>query len=591
MDKTKNNGLSLGVAWLVLISGTNAAWSQKTIPINNSGTFSLEQQGANNALRSRAFEANPELQNFSPSNAGDTLLLDFFSDKQYKAVVLQAGKSYDGITSITAQVVNTAFGYCYISVAGNGIALSAELPQKDEFFSVRKINGKHYLAEQSLSEVQHEHDGECNHAPESSSSGRPALRAVSNPTLSESNAAATVDILVVYTPAAKAVAAQNGSNIDLEIAGGIQRSNLALANSHANVTLNLAHKQEVDYTETNNPNTDLVRLRNPEDGYADEAHALRTRYNADLVVLLLGESGSNVAGAGYIINSEYGNPKSGFSVVKARHINNGYVLVHEIGHNFGCGHHTNTDNEALYSYSHGYGGSSSLGNFSTIMAYENVGGPRIPYFSDPNISYGGVAIGSANANNAKTIRQTKGLIAAYSNEIPWTDAFLKDITLSGGALSPAFNPGVYQYTVDVDNSVTSIGVQGIANSQYAAVSGNVTAMPLNEGSNTVVIEVEDGWTNYKKTYTVTVNRDTDTSIESIESSGLKVWSANGMIHIDSSVEEITAVSVYGFNGGMIKAFKPQAHQFEIANPHGIQTAILLIETGQNKKYSKKVVLR
>ncbi|MDR0872155.1 MAG: M12 family metallo-peptidase [Prevotellaceae bacterium] len=512
MRKEKNKVQRLVL--LIFIFGINAAWAQKTININSEKAFSEQQD----VSRSRAFEANPALQNFSQSNVGDTLLLDFFGDKRYKAVVLQVGKSYDGITGITAQVTDTEFGYCYISVAGNNIALSAELPQKDEFFSVKKINGENYLTEQTLSEVQHEHSDECGHVSEHSGSKRSAILRSVNPSQSESFAAVTVDILVVYTPAAKVEIAQKGNDIDLEIDGGIQQSNLVLSNSNTNVTLNLVYKQEVDYTESSSPNTDLDRLRDPQDGHADEAHALRSRYNADLVVLLLAESGSNVAGAGYILSNDLygGNPKSGFSVLKAKHVNTtGYVLIHEIGHNFGCGHHVNTDannlsRTSLYSYSRGYAGTSSLGGFSTIMTYENVGGPRIPYFSDPVIPYNGVFVGAADANNAKTIRQTKELIAAYDYEVSCTDAFLRDITLSSGALSPAFNPGVYQYAVDVSNSVTDIDVEGIANSaRGATITGNVMAMPLNEGSNTVTISVVDFWGNNwnnPKTYTVTVNR-------------------------------------------------------------------------------------
>ncbi|GAP71774.1 bacterial Ig-like domain [Candidatus Symbiothrix dinenymphae] len=505
MKHLKNRGQSFGLAFLIVIFGMTSAWAQKSIGINSEKAF----QELGSHPRSRTFEINPQLQNFSQSNLGDTLLLDFFGDKHYKAVVKQVGKSYDGIVGITAQVTNTASGYCYISIAGNDFALSAELPQKDELFAVKKKNGQYYLTEQALSEVQHEHGGECGHVPENDGS---TLRAasVTTPTLPESNTAVTVDMLVVYTPAAKAVAVANGSTIDLDINAGIQQSNLVLRNSQTNVTLNLVYKQEINYTETTNPPSDLNRLRDPGDGYADEAHALRTRYNADLVVLLLGDNSSNIAGVAYIMNTESGNPQSGFAVVKARWVANGYTLIHEIGHNLGCGHHVSTDTDALYDYSHGYGEPSSSGNFSTIMTYGNLGlGAQIPYFSDQGVMYNSVAVGTADANNAKTIRQTKGLIAAYSDEVPWTDAFLQNITLSSGALSPTFNPGVYQYTVNVPNSVASINVTGVANSSHATVSGNVTAKPLVTGSNTVLLKVADGWTNYMKTYTVNIIRSID----------------------------------------------------------------------------------
>ncbi|GHT33616.1 hypothetical protein FACS189434_08150 [Bacteroidia bacterium] len=594
MRKEKNRVQRLGLALLIFIFGMNAAWAQKTISINSGKAFSEQQ----NVSRSRAFEANPALQNFSQSNVGDTLLLDFFGDKRYKAVVLQVGKSYDDITGITARITNTDFGYCYISIAGNNIALSAELPQKDEFFSVKKINGENYhLTEQKLSEMQHEHSDECSHVSEHSGSKRNAVLRSVIPSQPESFAAVTVDVLVVYTPAAKAETLQNGKDIDLEINAGIQKSNQVLSNSNTNVTLNIVYKQEVDYTESSSPNTDLDRLRDPQDGYADEAHALRSRYNADLVVFLLGESGSNVAGAGYILsNDQYGgNPRSGFSVLKAKHVNTtGYVLIHEIGHNFGCGHHVNTDannlsRTSLYSYSRGYAGTSSLGGFSTIMTYENVGGARIPYFSDPTIMYDGVAVGDANANNAKTIRQTKELIAAYDNEVACTDAFLRDITLSSGVLSPAFNPGVYQYTVNVGNSVTHIDVEGIANSSRGAtITGNVTAMPLSEGSNTVTISVEDSWGNNwnnPKTYTVTVNRSSIIT-------GTGETSAKPAFYTNPVVNELQInnlnlkngenITITNASGKIISRYTAGSTQTETINVSALPKGIYILNAGDFK---------
>jgi hypothetical protein len=284
-----------------------------------------------------------------------------------------------------------------------------------------------------------------------------------------------------------------------------------LSYSQTNVTLNLVYKQQVDYTESSNPNTDLLRLRDPQDGFADEVHAIRSRYKADLVMVILGEVySSNVLGAGFIPNDEWGNANSGFSVARVKTLNGDYTLIHEVGHNFGCGHHTDTDNTAIYTYAHGYKATTSLGSrFSTIMSYENTGGvyhPRIPYFSNPDIQYEYTKIGDANANNAKTIRQMKSVIASYGSEVQWTDAFLQNIAISAGTLTPAFNPGVYNYTVNVDNSISNIDINGIANSQHATVSGNINGMPLSVGDNSVEIKVEDGWQNYLKKYTLKITR-------------------------------------------------------------------------------------
>jgi hypothetical protein len=609
MKKVKTKSQTLNLALLMFILGTNVAWAQKSVGINSEKDLFRQEQTLkqmDNAPRNRLFEMNPQLQNFSQNEVGDTLLLDFFADKHYKAVVLQVSKSYDNITGITARVTNTDFGYCYISVAGHDVALSTELPQENAFFSIKKINEQNYLFEQTLSDVQlSEHDGACSPPIENNASNNAChstLRAVT-PTLSESNAAVTVDVLVVYSPAAKEVVAQNGSEIHTLIDQGLQRSNLVLSNSQTNVTLNLVHKQLVDYTEASNPNTDLSRLRNPEDGYADEVHALRTRYHADLVVLLLGETGSSVAGAGYVMSYEDGNAKSGFSVVRAKFIAASYTLIHEIGHNFGCGHHTDTDNTALYSYSHGYRGISTLGTkFSTVLTYENTTGmnyPRIPYFSDPNMSFEDTPIGSADANNAKTIRQTKSVIAAYADEAAFIDAFLQDITLSDGALSPAFNPVIYQYTVEVDNSVTSIDIQGIASSPHANVSGNVTAMPLAEGSNTMEITVKDGWYNYTKKYGITITRNSIiTGIDETRAVSDNVvfypnpakagYPVSCRMNLD--IAELASLEIYDISGNLVQQTVVKGHTVAMTAPPAAGVYLYVLKTIDGRDYRLKMIV-
>jgi len=85
------------------------------------------------------------------------------------------------------------------------------------------------------------------------------------------------------------------------------------------------------------------------------------------------------------------------------------------------------------------------------------------------------------------------------------DASLAELTVSQGALTPAFNPAVTEYTVSVADSVSSIVLSATANNSGASVDGTGT-MPLEPGDNIFYITVtsEDG--GYKATYTVTVNR-------------------------------------------------------------------------------------
>ena len=84
------------------------------------------------------------------------------------------------------------------------------------------------------------------------------------------------------------------------------------------------------------------------------------------------------------------------------------------------------------------------------------------------------------------------------------DATLDSITVSEGTLTPAFNKNTLNYTVNVENDVTSIEVSATATDSNATVTGTGTKQ-LNTGDNTVTIKVtsESGTEN---TYTINVIR-------------------------------------------------------------------------------------
>lgn len=101
-----------------------------------------------------------------------------------------------------------------------------------------------------------------------------------------------------------------------------------------------------------------------------------------------------------------------------------------------------------------------------------------------------------------------------------TDASLSSLAISNGTLSPGFVSSTTSYTVNVDNSVSSITLLPTTNQSNAAVtvngitvaSGNASA-PVNlaVGSNiiTTVVTAQDGSTT--QTYTVTVTRPAATT--------------------------------------------------------------------------------
>jgi hypothetical protein len=90
---------------------------------------------------------------------------------------------------------------------------------------------------------------------------------------------------------------------------------------------------------------------------------------------------------------------------------------------------------------------------------------------------------------------------------------LNNLTISAGTLTPAFNPNTLAYTATVDASVASINVTPTAQDPQAVikvngavvVSGQLKAVALAYGSNTVTVNVTDG-SGAQKNYVITVTR-------------------------------------------------------------------------------------
>lgn len=68
-----------------------------------------------------------------------------------------------------------------------------------------------------------------------------------------------------------------------------------------------------------------------------------------------------------------------------------------------------------YSYSYGYRFTVGGATYRTVMAYQP--GTRIPYFSNPDVSYLGVATGTSTKNNALTLNNTASLVSAFRSTV------------------------------------------------------------------------------------------------------------------------------------------------------------------------------
>ena len=224
------------------------------------------------------------------------------------------------------------------------------------------------------------------------------------------DASAVIDVLVAYTTkAGEAVA-----SIDALIQLMFDETETIYANSLIQPRLRLVASHLIRYdkdkpTNRNDKNAlgrHLDRLRLTGDGHLDQVHAWRNRYKADVVVLLV--RWGQGCGVGYLNASQ----KGAFSVVRQDCATGNYSFAHEIGHNLGAHHDPDTSTNRDYAYGHGF--CNKRDNWRTVMSYDNGCYYRMPYFSNPGVSYSGMSTGdSKKRNNARVINERGPRVAIF----------------------------------------------------------------------------------------------------------------------------------------------------------------------------------
>jgi hypothetical protein len=233
----------------------------------------------------------------------------------------------------------------------------------------------------------------------------------------------TIDVLVVYTPAALAAA---GGAVGMQslIATAVAETNTGYQNSGVVQRLNLVGAQEIVYTEsgttTSAMSVDLGRVAGTSDGYMDSVHALRDAVGADVVSLLVSgyDNPSGACGIAYLMAGN--NPAfapSAFSVVDVDCATGYYSFGHEIGHNMGLNHaRSDPTGAGAYDYSYGY----KWTGYRTVMAYAP--GTRVLHFSNPNVNYFGNPTGidepsASSAYNARSLDNTRVTVANWRQTV------------------------------------------------------------------------------------------------------------------------------------------------------------------------------
>eukprot|EP00752_Nemacystus_decipiens_P018442 g16533.t1 len=251
-----------------------------------------------------------------------------------------------------------------------------------------------------------------------------------------------IDVLVVYSASSlsRVVGGVTAAQMESLISDEIPTVNEAVTNSEIDLHYNLVHTALLPYAQASTSSlSELSTLREN-----SAVAAMRNQYSADLVLLVGNFPGTCGLGSGAkvplvanrrnALNADgryaLSNPQPwaesyAFSLIDARCFD-GKSTTHEIGHNMGCYHDeaNNAADNLPNDYSHGLRYCTGDVRFITVMAYYCYLNPppgfswatpvaSIRYFSNPDVSYMNVPTGTAQANNAKVIRDNMGIISDF----------------------------------------------------------------------------------------------------------------------------------------------------------------------------------
>ena len=389
-----------------------------------------QHQFSSEMIRSRKTTLNPRFREDSEVQVGDVLSLNLFPESSYSAVIDRKNKNINGTVAIRARIVDYPLAYMILSTTGNESLGLIRIPEKNESYEIMTNNrfGSEFLIEINESIIATDMLPFALIPPEQDSITDNELTRLQNARTRDPWETANIDVMIVYTPAAANVSA----NINNVISQSMEIAQLILDNSETILELHLVHSALVDYVETGDSSIDLRRLTasptfNPwgpdNSGYMDEVHIMRDYYGADLVALFTHQGTS--AGVAWLLNTLSGRPNYGFSITRIQYATSTYTHIHEMGHNMGLHHHSDQvyqPGPGIFPYSAGWRWTGNDGQrYCSVMTYESgqyfpdyQTHTRTPYFSNPDLLHQGVPTGHAElADNARTVRETKHVVAAY----------------------------------------------------------------------------------------------------------------------------------------------------------------------------------
>ncbi|OGN97242.1 MAG: hypothetical protein A2Z77_06665 [Chloroflexi bacterium RBG_13_51_36] len=439
MQKFRQFLLCTALVLILVLTGTGTIASFEVVPEDGNAQFLLIDDEHTQTLSTDAldiaayesFESASRLRTVTLSDlvgdlesvaVGDELVLNLFSDASYVATIDRVSSDVNDILCVRGRLQGYQAGYVIILYCDQeGAYASIEVPEEGRHYILFKGEGElYYVAELDPDKMDVRQEAPAPVSPPSQKEEAEiaALQEYMATSTLGPDDPATIDVMIVCTPAAEDWAEWGlRPGINYYIALATEKAQLVLDNSDTGVTLTLVRSARVDYTEHGSSSVDLGRLQDPSDDEMDEVHQWRDEYGADLVQLLCVVN--DVSGRGYLLTHESGSPSYAFSLTDIRYAD-GYVPIHEMGHNLGCHHHKqdSSPGPGLFDYSAGWRFSYVLLPYCTVMAYTDGYRIQVGYFSNPDVAFHGIPTGDpVDGDNARTIRETKHVVAAYEEAV------------------------------------------------------------------------------------------------------------------------------------------------------------------------------
>jgi hypothetical protein len=215
-----------------------------------------------------------------------------------------------------------------------------------------------------------------------------------------------INVIVAYTQKAANYYADAAREL---VALSIELANRSFRNSKlGHIKLQLVHTYQTNYVEEGQHFDHLWRFADKNDGYLDEIHPLREKYDADVAVLMVDDP----TGCG-LATRVFADADEAFAVVHHACALTSYSVAHEIGHIIGARHELQVDGTMTpFPYGHGFVNGTK---WRDIMSYKaSCGGcPRLPIWSSPNVYVKGDPAGTLYQDNARVIAEQAARVANF----------------------------------------------------------------------------------------------------------------------------------------------------------------------------------